>query len=288
MNLITPDIVATAAGSVRSGRAVSCAVPLDDTGPVYPGRSGIFHGFTYTGTDYVAKAPAVAGHGAYHVTDDVIFMPLQASTQWDGLAHAGSHQMLYNGFWIGNVAARGGARRCAIDRMRSGIQGRGLLLDLAGNAGAERLLPGHAIGPDELDACLAAQGVATRGGDILVIRTGHVPWWYRLEDKQAFWADGAPGLSLACVDWLHERDIAAVAMDNIAIEVQPFEEPCEHPFPVHGQLIRDLGMSLGEIWWLEDLVRACHEEGRWDFFLVATPLNITNAAGSPINPIAFF
>lgn len=288
VNFITPDIVARAAGLIRKGRVVSCAIPLDATGPVYPGRPGIFHAFTYAGADYVVGAPVSRQLGVFHATDDVIFMPLQGSTQWDGLAHVGTHHMLYNGFWIGNVDANTGARRCSIHQMKARMQSRGVLLDLPRRLKVERLEPGYAIEPALLDACAAAQDVEVGTGDILIIRTGHVPWFYTLADKADFWRGGAPGLSMRTADWLHARQVAAVAMDNIAIEVEPFEQPCEHPFPLHGRLIRDLGLSLGEIWWLEDLAVACAEEGRYAFFLSAAPLNVTNAAGSPLNPIAIF
>lgn len=282
-NFITPALVASAAASIRSGRTVSCAIPLDREGPVFPGRPGVFHSFRITGGDYVTGAPNVQKLGCFHGTDDVLFMPLQGSTQWDGLAHVGTHHTLYNGFWIGTVDA-GGARRCGIQHLAAGLQGRGVLLDLAADG---RLEPGHAITAADLDRSIATQGVQVGTGDMLVIRTGHVPWWYELTDRSRYW-DGAPGLALDTAEWLHAREVAAVAMDNIAIEVQPFPPGAEHPFPLHGRLIRDLGLSLGEIWWLEDLVAACHQEGRWDFFLSASPLRIANAAGSPVNPIAIF
>jgi len=288
VNLITPQAVAYAAGLIRSGRTVSCAVPLDNTGPVYPGRSGIFHAFTISGADYVAGAPISHQLGTCHITDDVLFMPLQGSTQWDGLAHVGTDHMLYNGFWIGTVTSSAGAECCSIHAMKASMQGRGVLLDLLSHQSARRLMPGHAITTAELDACAAAQRVQIRSGDILLIRTGHVPYFYSLADKQSFFTGGAPGLSITTVDWLHTHEIAAVAMDNIAIEVEPFEQPCEHPFPLHQRLLRDLGLPLGEIWWLEDLAMACREAGRYEFFLSAAPLNVTNAAGSPINPIAIF
>lgn len=287
-NFITPEVIVHAASLIRTGRAVSCAIPLDSTGPVYPGRAGVFHAYTYAGADYVAGAPIARQLGAYHGTDDVLFMPLQGSTQWDGLAHVGVDHMLYNGFWIGTVAASSGARRCSIHQMKARLQGRGVLLDLVAHHGVERLLPGHAITSRELEACAAAQQVEILTGDILIIRTGHVPYYYSLADKQPFFAEGAPGLSIETVDWLHAREVAAVAMDNIAIEVEPFQEPFDHPFPLHGRLIRDLGLTLGEIWWLEDLALACREEQRFEFFISAAPLNVTNAAGSPINPIALF
>jgi kynurenine formamidase len=288
MNLITPDVIAHAATLIRTGRSVSCAVPLDNTGPVYPGRAGVFHAFTYAGSDYVAGAPIAHQLGSCHVTDDVLFMPLQGSTQWDGLAHVGTDNMLYNGFWVGTVAASSGARRCSIHHMKARMQGRGVLLDLVSHQNVERLMPGHAITVAELESCAKAEGLKFRAGDMLVIRTGHVPHFYTMPDKHAFFANGAPGLSITTADWMHAHDIAAVAMDNIAIEVEPFEQPCDHPFPLHGRLIRDLGMSLGEIWWLEDLAAACRDTGRYEFFLTAAPLNLTNAAGSPINPVAIF
>jgi len=45
-------------------------------------------------------------------------------------------------------------------------------------------------------------------------------------------------------------------------------------------------LTLGEYFWLDDLAAACARDGRWEFFAVAPPLNITNAAGSMLNPIA--
>jgi len=81
------------------------------------------------------------------------------------------------------------------------------------------------------------------------------------------------------------KEIAALAMDNIAIEVEPFEEPVDHYYPMHSRLIRDLGLSLGEIWHLEKLAESCAGDGRYEFFVAAQPLNVTNGSGAPINPI---
>jgi hypothetical protein len=74
-------------------------------------------------------------------------------------------------------------------------------------------------------------------------------------------------------------------MDNIAIEVEPFEEGWEHVYPLHARLIRDLGLTLGEVWDMEELSRACAQDGRYEFFLSAPPLNLTNASGSMVNPV---
>lgn len=47
-------------------------------------------------------------------------------------------------------------------------------------------------------------------------------------------------------------------------------------------------MTFGEIFDLEALSKACHDEGRYEFFFTAPPLPITGAVGSPINPLAIF
>lgn len=288
VNFITPEVIASAAALIHSGRAISCAIPLDSQGPVHPTRSNVVHLYGYTGADFVAGTEAGRIFPNFQGTDDYIFMPLQGSTQWDGLAHFFYRDTMYNGFWIGNVEAFAGARKCSIHHMKDRLVSRGVLLDLPRHRQVDRLEPGRPITSDELDACARHQDVEVRTGDILLIRTGHVPWFYSLTDKSEFWSAGAPGLSITTVDWLHTKEIAALAMDNIAIEVEPFEEPAEHVYPLHARLIRDLGLTLGEVWWLEELAEVCAGEGRWEFFCCAAPLNVTNASGAPLNPIAIF
>ena len=92
-----------------------------------------------------------------------------------------------------------------------------------------------------------------------------------------------PGLGVASVEWLHARQVAAVATDTSAVEVIPFEDPAT-PLPVHMLCIRDMGLTLGEIFFLEELAADCAADGRYEFLLVAPPLPVTNAVGTPINP----
>jgi hypothetical protein len=56
--------------------------------------------------------------------------------------------------------------------------------------------------------------------------------------------------------------------------------------PLHGALIRDLGLTLGEMFWLDDLAADCDADGVHEFLFVGQPLRITGAVGSPINPLA--
>lgn len=284
-NLLTPDKVAAAASLIKTGQVISCAIPLDSKGPVHPTRTGVVHMYGYTGTDFISGSVMGQQYPGFQGTDDYIFMPLQGSTQWDGMAHFFYKDTMYNGFWIGNVESYAGARRGSIHNQKDTLVGRGVLLDIPRLKGLDRLQPGYAITPDDLDAAAEAEGVEVRQGDILIVRTGHVPYFYTLADKMSFWDGRAPGIGRACVQWLADKDVAALAMDNIAVEVEPFEEPFDHVYPLHSMLIRDLGLTLGEVWWLEELAEACAAESRYEFFISAPPLNVTNASGSPTNPV---
>ena len=56
--------------------------------------------------------------------------------------------------------------------------------------------------------------------------------------------------------------------------------------PLHVILLVNAGVLIGEMWDLEALAEDCVSDGIYEFFLVAQPLNITGAVGSPLNPIA--
>ena len=286
-NFITPDAIVRASKLVRKGIVFSCAIPLNERGPVFPGRLPPKHLMTLSGADYEAgeKTFGRVPEGGLKIADDYIFAPLQCSTQWDALAHAWYGNQLYNGFSQREIRGSVGARRLGIDKVHRHFVGRGVLLNLVRALGAEdRLSPGYAVSPDDLDKALAMESLRVETGDILLIRTGHLPWFYTLKDKQEFW-QGAPGLGQATVPWLYENNVAAVAVNNIAVEVQPSETP-DAVLPLHAALIRDLGMTLGEMFHLEELADDCAADGVYEFLFVGQPLRVSGGVGSPINPFA--
>lgn len=288
LNLLTADRIVVAAGLVRTGRTVSCAIPITEEMPVHPSRPGVVHTFALTGTDLAAGAVEGRADGGFMGADDHISMPLQSATHWDGLAHVAWGNAMYNGYWVGNVGAYGGARRLSTHLNAGAVVGRGLLLDVARDHDVKWLEPGYPITPDDLEACARAEGVRINAGDLLLVRTGEMTWYYSLQDKTPYWAGRHAGLSRDNVEWLHGHDVAAVGIDNRTFEVVPFEDPYEIAYPVHSRVIRDLGLTIGELWWLDDLAEACRQEERWEFLLVAPPLNVINAAGAPVAPVAVF
>jgi hypothetical protein len=55
---------------------------------------------------------------------------------------------------------------------------------------------------------------------------------------------------------------------------------------VHCVLIRDMGVTLGEILDFEELAADCAEDGVYEFFFAGPPIKFAKAVGSPINPLA--
>jgi len=280
-NYITGERIVAAAKLIQSGKTFSLAIPLDHQGPVYPGRLNPHRTMTITGADYVA---GVEGDGKY--ADDYIYMPLQGSTQWDSLAHAWYGDTLYNGVpqsAIRSAPGAGGATRLGIENVKDSLVGRGVLIDVLAYKGGA-LPAGYVITRADLESALANQDTEVRPGDIVVVRTGITPGFYEIEERVArlqYLMAPQTGLGMDVVPWIHEKRIAAVAADNLGLEALPMGEET-----LHKSLIKDLGVYLGEIWWLEELAADCAADGRYEFFLAAQPLHIPGAVGSPLNPVA--
>ena len=279
LNHITPDVVRRAAASVKRGVVFSLGLPLGADGPQIGqgGRVNPIHLMSAT------DGRLGADPGGPRYADDFVTMPLQCATQWDSLAHVWYGDRLYNGFPAATVGAAGAARN-GIDKVGAGVVTRGVLLDLARARGVDRLRPGEVVGPDDLEAAERAEGVRVEPGDVLLVRTGHLSVFTRDGDRTAYMKT-MPGLGIACVEWLHARSVAAVATDTSAVEVIPFEDPAV-PLPVHALCIRDMGLTLGEMFDLEALAADCAGDGAWEFLFSAPPLRVTGGVGSPLNPLA--
>nr|WP_246215142.1 cyclase family protein [Modestobacter muralis] len=224
--------------------------------------------------------------------DDVIAMPLQCSTQWDGLGHIFDHGNAWNGRRAGDVVTSEGDLVTGIQTAAAHLTGRGVLLDVGRAIGADGELPdGFAITAEHLQATIDAQGPSARvgRGDLLCVRTGRLTRARRDIAEGRGWGDyaggPAPGLSFTTADWLHDTEIAGIATDTWGFEVRPNEFDVAFQ-PLHQVAIPNIGLYLGEMWDLDALATDCATDGQWDFFLTAAPLPITGAVGSPVNPIA--
>ncbi len=279
VNFITPEVVRRAAACVKRGAVFSLGLSFGAEGPQIGqgGRINPVHLMTAT------EGRLGADPDGPRYSDDVIVMPLQCATQWDSLAHVHYGGQLYNGFPAATLTPAGAGRN-GIDKLGPGVVSRGVLLDVARALGVERVGPGQAITPADLEAAERAQGVRVGTGDVLLVRTGHLRV-FSVDGDRVGYMRQMPGLGIACVPWLHAREVAAVASDTSAVEVIPFEDPAVL-LPVHQLCIRDMGLTLGEMFDLEALAADCVRDGVWEFLFSAPPLKVTGAVGSPLNPLA--
>jgi len=254
--------------------------------PLWPGREGIQRQNELDESTWDGDG-APAFPGGLHYADDTARIFLQGSTQYDALGHVWYDGKLWNGY---DARSTIGAMEKAsvLPIAEKGIVGRGVLIDMARHRGKPYLAKGETFDHNDLEAAATAQGVEILPHDILVIRTGWMKYWYELNDPESFY-DGfvEPGLTYSreLVEWFQQREVPNLVTDTIANEVTADPESGV-ALPLHCALMRNLGVTLTEIAWLDDLADACAADNRWTFLYVAAPLKVVNGTGAPVNPVA--
>lgn len=264
LNLITPDKRQAALTLARRGRLVSLARdiipnPNLDYQMLFPDtreRSDV-------GMDYFGMV--------FHGT---------AFTHMDALCHISYDGKLYNGRAFEPSLSNAGADWGALDPWFEGVTTRGVLLDVAAGRPEGYVTTGHPVTPLDLDAAAARAGLTVEPGDVVVIRSGRALY----EATQPYSSGPRPGLHIACITWLRQHDIAAIAWD------MHDERPTGYAgfqFGVH-LAIPLLGLCLIDNTYPERLVTACAEEGRSEFLFTAAPLRLVGGTGCPVHPLAIF
>ena len=285
VNFITPEKVRSASTLVRTGKIFGLAIAFDKDGPQtgFAGRVNPIHYMMQDGGDVASGAQDWIPTLRY--TDDAVIMPLQCATQWDALAHIFFDGKMYNDR-PPSLVDSSGARKNSIVPLRDKLATRGVLLDVPRLKGKDWLEPGEAIYPEDLDRAAVAERVAIERGDIVLIRTGQMAMCRARKSWGAYAGTGdAPGLSLACAEWIYHKEIAGFATDTWGTEVLP-NETTDVLQPLHCVSLVHTGILIGEIFDLDALAADCASDGVYEFFFVAPPLPITGAVGSPINPQA--
>jgi len=287
LNLLTPERAVAAAGLVRSGEVFALNLDMELPDPPLFGRAAFRH-------DVIV--------GPSHRDDELQTWNTQSSSQWDGFRHI-FHPTRgnYGGLADEDHGMHFWARR--------GIVGRGVVVDVARWRAAQGrpLQPdaADAIELDDLDGCLAAQGVTLEPGDVLLLHTGWIDWYRTLdaEGRSDCAANLAtPGLRAgrATAAWLWDHHIAAIAADNPAVELMPWDpalsdeertaawRDTDRRGEVFGHLhfLPLLGIPLGELFDLEGLAAACAADGRYECLFTSAPLNLRQGVASPPNALA--
>jgi kynurenine formamidase len=224
--------------------------------------------------------------GGLEYADDYITAFLQGSSQYDALGHTWYGDEIYNGHSADTTT--GGMEKCGVDKIaKQGVVGRGVLIDMARHRGKKALDTGETFGLEDVEAAAESQGVKIEKHDNLLIRTGWLSIFYD-EGPDAFFGDTfvEPGLTYSeeLVRWFHETEIVSLTTDTIANETTADPET-GIVLPLHAALMRNLGVLLSEIIWLEELAEDCADDGRWSFLYAAAPVHVVGGTGAPVNPI---
>ena len=175
LNYTSAEDIVAATRLVKKGKVISLALNFDHLGPQgakskYPamGRTNPIHTMLRTGTDAYS---GVLDKRGIRAADDMVVMPLQCGTQWDGLGHVFYENYMWNGYDCREVTTAG-AQKCGIEKTKNKMVGRGVLLDVARHKGVESLDDGYGITCKDLDDCAKAQKVEMKRGDYVIVRTG--------------------------------------------------------------------------------------------------------------------
>src|SRR4030095_2231092 len=142
---------------------------------------------------------------------------------------------------------------------------------------------GSIITPADLDAAERAQGLRVERGEVLLVRTGYIRV-FTVYGERVYYMKQTPGLGVACVECLHAREVSATAPDTNMVEVCHPEDPAVL-FPLPALCIRDMGLTLGEMFDLEALAADCVADGVWAFLFTAPPLPVTRGGGVALHPL---
>ena len=226
LNHTRPEDIVAAARLVRKGKVISLALNFDNNGPQgakskYPalGRINPLHTMLRTGTDAYS---GVLDKRGIRAADDMVVMPLQCGTQWDGLGHVFYENNMWNGYDCREVTSAG-AQKCGIEKTKNKMVGRGVFLDVPRALGMDILPDGFAIKSAHLDETARKQEIEVRRGDFVVVRTGQMEAKLAAGNWDGYPGGDAPGFSFETLEWIQRTELAALAADTWGCEVRPNE-----------------------------------------------------------------
>jgi kynurenine formamidase len=216
-------------------------------------------------------------HGPRSSASGTLVMMEHTGTHIDALSHQAKDLVLFGGVRVQDAETPAGFRQLGVEAIPP-LLGRGVLLDVAGWKGVDRLPPRAVIGAEELTACAAHQGVEVRTGDVLLVRTGYGAIWH----DEALYLDAA-GVGKSGTLWAAERQVVAVGADNMAWDAPGERDPeSGSTLFAHVYLLPQKGIYIIENLALEELAR----DKVWEFGFIGIPLKLTGATGSPLRPLA--
>ncbi|MFC4048068.1 cyclase family protein [Actinomadura syzygii] len=282
LNLMTPESRAAVVSRIDATRMFDLSVDYFIGMPSWQLLGDPAYQIWMTHTPHgtvVDELPGISREMTEYIgySGDAMMMYTHTGTHIDTLNHYGYNGRIYNNFTEREHLGTRHWRVAGADKMPP-IVARGVLLDFAALRGVDMLPDQYGITPEDVDECLAKQGVELRLGDVALVRTGRMRAW----PDAAAWGENPPGLTRAAAVHMVERGAMIVGSDTVCVEQGPSTDPDNYT-PVHTYLLAEAGAPLIEVLDLEELAAA--EVYEFGFF--AACLRLRGATGSPLRPWAF-
>jgi kynurenine formamidase len=152
----------------------------------------------------------------------------------------------------------------------------------------QRFATGTAITLEMVVQTMAAEHLSIadiREGDVVLVRTGQEEMWKRPDLGDYY--GSTPGINLEVAKFFASRCVGNIGADNWSVEVAP---SVDGGFvPVHEFTLTVAGLPQQENLSLRDLsnhLATLHEEDRYIFAYIYTPVPLVGASGSPGVPMA--
>lgn len=268
-NMLGPELTMKAVRLVKTGKTYRLGIETNSRTPAYPPRTfevTILNPNQYSGTTF--------GDNKFTWFEDVINGWMGVGSQIDGLGHAATDDVFYNGFRGKDFVKVDGLQRMGVEDYPP----RGVLIDMAACTGVETMKEGTAFNRKEIAACEKQQGVTIEKGDVVLFNTG---WLHVLDTDPERFGKVEPGLGVDGAKYLAEKGVMAVGADTWGVEAIPFEDPGVM-FHIHQVLINYNGIYILENMDTRELAR----DKAYEFMFVLGPARITGTVQMIINPIA--
>ena len=271
-NMLGPALTLKAAKLIKTGKTYRLGVETNSKSPAYAPRTFEVHVMypnQYTNTSL--------GDNKFNFFDDYVSGWMGVGSQIDGLGHAATDGVFYNGFLAKDFAKVDGLTKMGVENYPP-IVSRGILLDMALCAGKTMVSEGTAWNRAEIMACEKKLGVSIEQGDVVLFNSG----WLSIADAEPErFIKVQPGLGRDGAKYLAEKGVLAVGADTAALEVIPPEDP-KILFPVHQELINYNGIYI-----LENMdTRELAKDQAYEFMFVLGPARVSGAVQMIINPTA--
>lgn len=271
-NMLGPEQTLKAAKLIKTGKTYRLGIETNAATPAFPPRTfevQVLYPNQYSGTAY--------GDNKFNFFDDTMNGWMGVGSQIDGLGHAATDGVFYNGYLAKDFAKVDGLRSMGVEDYPP-IVSRGVLIDMAKCKGQDMLPEGTAYTREDIMACEKQLGVTIEKGDVVLFNSG---WMKILDSDPKRFGKAEPGLGISGAEYLVEKDVMAVGADTWGVEAIPFEDP-KIMYKVHQILINYNGIYIFENMDTRELAK----DEAYEFMFVLGPARITGAVQMIINPIA--